>query len=166
MGTDRTTRRLPRAPVRFLFSFSRRDVEGRLLGALALSLAVPSETYLSRGRSPERAASATERLSGGDRSNFVKTPIAMSGMGCWGDWFKSEITVHDGLVERAHPRLRKAVDRSMSATSLKVLLRDPILLCMALCSWLESARSSRRAAIARRARLWQPRAWHFGTGGQ
>ena len=105
-------------------SFSRRDVEGRLLGRSPL-IGGLSETYLSRGRTPEHAASETDRLLGRP-TEFRKTPIAISGMGCWGDWFKSEITVHDGLVERAHPQLRKAFDRPMSATSLKLLLRDPI----------------------------------------
>jgi hypothetical protein len=105
-------------------SFSRRDAEGRLLGRSPL-IGGLSETYLSRGRTPEHAASEADRLLGRP-TEFRKTPIAMSGIGCWGDWFKSEITVHDGLVERAHPRLHKTVDRPMSATSLKLLLRDPI----------------------------------------
>ena len=105
-------------------SFSRRDVEGRLLGRSPL-IGGLSETYLSRGRTPEHAASEADRLLGRP-TEFRKTPIATSGMRCWGDWFKSEITVHDGLVERAHPQLRKTFDRPMSATSLKLLLRDPI----------------------------------------
>jgi hypothetical protein len=38
----------------------------------------------------------------------------------------TEITPHDGFVGRAHPRLHKVFDNAMSATSLKMLLRDPI----------------------------------------
>jgi ATP-dependent helicase/DNAse subunit B len=34
--------------------------------------------------------------------------------------------MHDGLVGRSHPRLQKAFEQAMSATSLKMLLRDPI----------------------------------------
>ena len=105
-------------------SFSRRDVEGRLLGRSPL-ISDLSETYLSRGRTPEHAASEADRLLARP-SEFQRTPIAVSGFGCWRDWFKSDITAHDGLVGRAHPRLRKALDRPMSATSLKLLLRDPI----------------------------------------
>ena len=105
-------------------SFSRRDVEGRLLGRSPL-MGDLSETYLSRGRIPEHAASETDRLLGRP-TEFGETPIAISGIGCWGDWFKSEITVHDGLVGSVHPRLSTALHRPMSATSLKLLLRDPI----------------------------------------
>ncbi len=105
-------------------SFSRRDVEGRLLGRSPL-IGDLSETYLSRGRMPEHAASEADRLLARP-TEFGETPIAISGIGCWGDWFKSEITAHDGLVGHVHPRLRKVFDRPMSATSLKLLLRDPI----------------------------------------
>ena len=105
-------------------SFSRRDVEGRLLGRSPL-IGDLSETYLSRGRTPEHAASEADRLLARP-SEFQKTPIAVSGIGCWSDWFKEEITAHDGLIGRAHPRLHKVFDRPMSATSLKLLLRDPI----------------------------------------
>ena len=105
-------------------SFSRRDVEGRLLGRSPL-IGDLSEAYLSRGRTPEHAASEADRLLARP-SEFQKTPIAVSGFGCWSDWFKAEITAHDGLVGRAHPRLRSVFDRPMSATSLKLLLRDPI----------------------------------------
>ncbi len=105
-------------------SFSRRDVEGRLLGRSPL-IGDISETYLSRSRTPEHAASEADRLLARP-TEFGETSIAISGIGCWGDWFKSEITVHDGLVGHVHPRLRKVFDRPMSATSLKLLLRDPI----------------------------------------
>ncbi len=105
-------------------SFSRRDVEGRLLGRSPL-IGDLSETYLSRGRMPEHAASEADRLMGRP-TEFGETPIAISGIGCWSDWFRSEITAHDGLAGHVHPRLRKVFDRPMSATSLKLLLRDPI----------------------------------------
>jgi hypothetical protein len=105
-------------------SFSRRDVEGRLLGRSPLIGELP-EIYLSRGRTPEHAASEADRLLARP-SEFQKTPIAASGIACWRDWFSSEITAHDGLVGRVHPRLTKIFNRPMSATSLKLLLRDPI----------------------------------------
>jgi hypothetical protein len=102
-------------------SFSRRDVEGRLLGRSPL-VGDLSETYLSRGRTPRHAASEADRLLARP-SEFQKTPIAVSGIACWRDWFRAEITAHDGLIGRAHPRLRKVFDRPMSATSLKLLRR-------------------------------------------
>ena len=53
-------------------------------------------------------------------------PIAISGLGCWRDWYRDDITAHDGLIAAGHERLRKLFERPMSATSLKLLLRDPL----------------------------------------
>ena len=105
-------------------SFSRRDVEGRLLGRSPL-IGDFKELYLSRGRVPDHAASESDRLLARP-SEFQKTPIARSGLGAWQDWYKPKITAHDGLVGRIHPRLQKVFRQAMSATSLKLLLRDPI----------------------------------------
>ena len=105
-------------------SFSRRDVEGRLLGRSPL-IGDIKEIYLSRGRIPDHAASESDRLLARP-SEFRNTPIARSGLGSWQDWYRPEITAHDGLVGRTHPRLQKVFRQAMSATSLKLLLRDPI----------------------------------------
>lgn len=105
-------------------TFSRRDVEGRQLGRSPL-IGDISPQYLRRGRTPEHAASEPDRLVARP-SEFQTTQIAISASGCWRDWFKPEITAHDGFIGRPHPRLKKAFDRPMSATSLKLLLRDPI----------------------------------------
>jgi PD-(D/E)XK nuclease superfamily len=105
-------------------SFSRRDVEGRLLGRSPL-IGDITEIYLSRGRIPDHAASESDRLLARP-SEFRNTPIARSGLGCWQDWYRQEITAHDGLVGRTHPRLGKVFRQAMSATSLRLLLRDPI----------------------------------------
>ena len=105
-------------------SYSRRDVEGRLLGRSPL-LAGLTEVYLGRARIPEHAASESDRLLARP-SEFAKTTIAVSGLACWRDWFRPAITPHDGLTSPNHPRLKKVFDRTLSATSLKLLLRDPI----------------------------------------
>ena len=105
-------------------SFSRRDVEGRLLGRSPL-IGDINEIYLSRGRIPDHAASESDRLLARP-SEFRSTPIARSGLSSWQDWYRPEITAHDGLVGRTHPRLQKVFRQAMSATSLKMLLRDPI----------------------------------------
>ena len=75
-------------------SYSRRDVEGRLLGRSPL-LAGLKEVYLARARIPEHAASESDRLLARP-SEFGKTAIAASGLACWRDWFRPEITPHDG----------------------------------------------------------------------
>ncbi|ABE37276.1 conserved hypothetical protein [Rhodopseudomonas palustris BisB5] len=105
-------------------SHSRRDAGGRLRGRSPLikSFAV---TYLDRGRTPEHAASEADRLLACP-AEFAKLPVAVSGIGCWRDWFSGGLTAHDGLVAANHPRITKLFERSLSATSLKLLLRDPI----------------------------------------
>jgi len=105
-------------------SYSRRDVEGRLLGRSPL-VGRLEEIYLSRAGIPDHATSESDRLLARP-AEFRSTPAAISGLGCWRNWYRSAITPHDGLVRRAHPRLQKIFDRPMSATSLKLLLRDPI----------------------------------------
>lgn len=105
-------------------SFSRRDVEGRLLGRSPL-IADLEEIYLSFGRIPEHAASETDRLLARP-SEFSKLPIAVSGLGCWWAWQRKELTPHDGLLGKKHPRIAKLFTQPLSATSLKLLLRDPI----------------------------------------
>jgi RecB family exonuclease len=105
-------------------SFSRRDVGGRLLGRSPLISAI-KELHLDRARTPEHAFSEADRLLARTRE-FAGMPIAISGLGCWRDWYRDDITAHDGLIAAGHERLRKLFERPMSATSLKLLLRDPL----------------------------------------
>jgi hypothetical protein len=105
-------------------SFSRRDVEGRLLGRSPLIAGLDAR-FLSRGRIPDHAASEVDRLLA--RPNeFSKLPIAISAKKCWQDWYRPELTGHDGLIPKHHPRIDKIFASALSATSLKLLLRDPI----------------------------------------
>lgn len=105
-------------------SFSRRDVEGRLLGRSPL-VGEFKQTYLSYGRVPEHAASEPDRLTARP-TEFRATPTAQSGLATWRDWYRRQINSHDGLVRPKHPRLYKVFQQPMSATSLRMLLRDPI----------------------------------------
>lgn len=105
-------------------SFSRRDVEGRLLGRSPL-VGDLKETYLSYGRVPDHAASESDRLSARP-TEFRATPMAHTGLTAWRDWYRPQINAHDGLVRPKHPRLNKVFEQPMSATSLRMLLRDPI----------------------------------------
>jgi hypothetical protein len=106
-------------------SFSRRDVEGRLLGRSPLVAGMQEEIYLGRARIPEHAESESDRLFARP-GEFAALPAGISALACWRDWQRSEITPHDGFVGSAHPRLHKVFDSAMSATSLRMLLRDPI----------------------------------------
>ena len=105
-------------------SFSRRDVEGRQLGRSPL-IGDGERIYLSRARMPSHAASESDRLLARP-SEFQSTPIAKSGSACWRDRYSDDITPHDGLIRARHPRLAKVLRQPMSATSLRLLLRDPI----------------------------------------
>jgi hypothetical protein len=105
-------------------SFSRRDVEGRLLGRSPL-VGEFKETYLSYGRIPGHAASEPDRLTARP-TEFRAAPTARSGLAAWRDWYRPQINAHDGLVRSKHPRLSKVFQQPLSATSLRMLLRDPI----------------------------------------
>jgi hypothetical protein len=105
-------------------SFSRRDVEGRQLGRSPL-IGEGERIYLSRARMPTHAASESDRLLARP-SEFQSTLIAQSGSACWRNRYRNEITSHDGLVRSGHPRLKKVFRQALSATSLGLLLRDPI----------------------------------------
>ena len=145
-------------------SFSRRDVEGRLLGRSPL-IGDLSETYLSRGRTPEHAASEADRLLARP-SEFQKTPIAVSGFGCWNDWFKDgnhrPRRPHRPRAPATTQGLRPADVRDLA--QIAVARSDPLR--MALCAGLETTRCGRRAAHARRAHFRQPGSWRPGTGGE
>jgi len=105
-------------------SYSRRDVEGRQLGRSPL-IGDLEAIYLNFGRTPEHAASETDRLLACP-SEFSKLPIAISGLDCWRAWQRKELTPHDGLLGNNHSRFAKLFAQPLSATSLKLLLRDPI----------------------------------------
>jgi hypothetical protein len=83
------------------------------------------ETYLARGRIPEHAAGEADRLLARP-AEFAGTLIGRSGLTCWRDWYRQVLTPHDGLIASGHPRIAKALARTQSASSLRVLLRDPI----------------------------------------
>ena len=89
-------------------SYSRPDVEGRLLASSPL-IRDHKEIYFSRGRIAEHAASEADRMLARP-SEFSTNPIAASGCSCWRNWHRNEITRHDGLLGRSHPRLQKVFE--------------------------------------------------------
>ncbi len=108
-----------------IMSFSRRDSEGRLLGKSPLVPTNLQETYLQRNNTPRHAMSETDRLLA-RRSEFAADPQGSSSLACWGDWFSSKITPHDGLIRASHPVVGHILNRVQSASSLRLLLRYPI----------------------------------------
>ena len=109
-----------------VLSRARRDSEGRLLGSSALLQNYPDETYLRRHRVPEHALSETDRLTA-RREEFQGLPQAKTASTCWLNWHRyHEITPHDGLVRPDHPVIQAILARTQSASSLRLLLRNPI----------------------------------------
>lgn len=108
-----------------VLSRARRDEEGRLLGASPLLRGSPPPAYLRRNRRPDHAMSETDRLAArpGDASELARAASAAT---CWTNWRSSHVTPHDGQVRPDHPALAAALDRVQSASSLKLLLRNPL----------------------------------------
>ena len=109
-----------------VLSRARRDEEGRLLGRSTLLLQVQAdEDYVPRNRVPAHAFSETDRLMVRP-DEFRALPQAVAASGCWFNWLRTEVTPHDGAVRPDHPVLHTILDRTQSASSLRMLLRNPL----------------------------------------
>jgi len=108
-----------------VLSRARRDSEGRLLGRSALLGAHGVETYIRRNEVPAHAFSETDRLMARPQE-FVHELQAISAMTCWRNWHRKDITAHDGLIRPDHPLLVAILERTQSASSLRLLLRNPL----------------------------------------
>lgn len=113
------------AGAQVILSRARRGNDGRLLGRSALLQDYPDETYLRRNRAPAHAYSETDRLTA-RRDEFARTPQACSATACWHDWLRPDITPHDGLIRANHPVIQAIMQRTQSASSLRMLLRNPL----------------------------------------
>ena len=109
-----------------VLSRARRDEEGRLLGRSSLLLqAGTDETYLRRNAVPAHAFSESDRLAARPQE-FGALPQAQAASDCWFNWRRAELTPHDGVVCPDHPVIRAVLDRIQSASSLSLLLRNPL----------------------------------------
>lgn len=108
-----------------VLSRARRDSDGRLLGRSPLLTADVPETYLRRNRTPAHAFSETDRLTARP-GDFRSSPAAQLAETAWRDWRRETLTAHDGLVRADHPLLHAVADRIQSASSLRLLLRNPL----------------------------------------
>ena len=99
---------------------------GRLLGRSTLLLHVLArEDYVPRNRVPQHAFSETDRLMARPEE-FRCLPQAVAASNCWFDWLRPEITPHDGLIRPDHPVIRTILERTQSARSLCMMLRNPL----------------------------------------
>jgi hypothetical protein len=108
-----------------VLSRSRRDGEGRLLGASPLLPTGLAERSVRRMHIPLHAVSESDRLLARPEE-FGATALGKSGLACWHDWQDSKITAHDGRVAPRHSVVERILDRPHSASSLKKLLTDPL----------------------------------------
>jgi len=108
-----------------VLSFSRRDAQGRLLPVSPLIRLDQRARVLTRGRRPEHAFSESDRLFARP-TDASSSPRLKSALACWRAWHRSEVTPHDGHVRVTHPLIGRALARVQSATSLRLLLRDPL----------------------------------------
>jgi hypothetical protein len=106
-------------------SRARRDADGRLLGRSPLLYGQPDEHYQRRNAVPEHAFSETDRLTARP-DEFSTSPQSIAATSCWRDWMRHEITAHDGLLREHHPAIDAALGRVHSASSLRLLLRNPL----------------------------------------
>ena len=128
--TDRDRRAFARLHARAsrgcVLSRCRRDAQGRELSISPLIAAHSAQTRaLQRGRIPEHALSESDRLLA--RPHEAETvPQLASALACWNEWHSPAVGPHDGLLQASHPRIQMAIGRVQSATSLRLLLRDPL----------------------------------------
>jgi hypothetical protein len=108
-----------------VYSRSRRDSEGRLLGTSPLAPSEVASEHLQRSRIPQHAFSESDRLLA-RRQEFSETEGAKSAVSCYRNWRSPKITAHDGLLNSGDPVIEAAITRAHSATSLRRMLTDPL----------------------------------------
>src|SRR5690606_10574969 len=110
-----------------VLSWPRRDAESRQL--VVSRLVTPQERDAARSVQltdrPTHAFSEADRLFAREKE-YATLPQAISTAACWKNWRSLEVTPHDGLITANHPRIQDVFRQYHSATSIRLLLRDPI----------------------------------------
>ena len=116
---------LSRQAEEVVLSRSRRSTDGTLQSASALWPATMPVRTCARTRVPEHAFSEADRLlaRGAEAGRSGRIKAALS---CWRNWDREEATPHDGVLRARHPAVGRALARLHSATSLRLMARDPL----------------------------------------
>jgi RecB family exonuclease len=122
---DRFHHLLAHAGKACVISRSTRDARGSLLAPSPLIAKFENTVALRRSRVPRHAFSESDRLLARPAEAAVTPRIASAGS-AWHDWRSRAVTPHDGLVRAEHPAILRALEAPQSATSLRLLLRDPL----------------------------------------
>lgn len=108
-----------------VLSLSRRNAQGgRIAASSFIEPGRPAEV-LKRSRVPRHAFSEADRLLARPDEASSSSTLAAADL-CWRNWRRSAITPHDGQVRTDHPQIARAVGMTQSATSLRLMLRDPL----------------------------------------
>lgn len=110
-----------------VLSWPRRDAESRQLGVSRLVTQIERDSAKSVQLTdrPDHAFSEADRLFARDKE-YATSPHAISAATCWKNWRSKDLTAHDGLITSSHPRIQDVFNQYHSATSIRLLLRDPI----------------------------------------
>jgi hypothetical protein len=108
-----------------VLSRSRRNAQGALLSPSALASQARRTVILKRTRIPQHAFSETDRLLARP-DEAAASPAIAAATGCWRNWRRPGVTAHDGRTRADHPIISRAIDALYSATSLRLMLRDPL----------------------------------------
>jgi len=106
-------------------SRGRRHSDGRLLGRSPLWAAGKKEVELGRSAVPETPSSKGDVRAARPRE-FGATPLGESVRDTWRDWHVPDVTRRDGLIRADHPIILASLERTMSASSIRLMLRSPI----------------------------------------
>lgn len=108
-----------------VLSRSRRNAQG---GQLPVSPLIPQDAHpevLKRARVPQHAFSEADRLLARADEAAKSPPLAAANL-CWRNWRCPAVTPHDGRVRANHPQIARAIGEIQSATSLRLMLRNPL----------------------------------------
>jgi hypothetical protein len=108
-----------------VLSRSLRNAQG---GQLSASPLIPQGAHpevLKRARIPQHAFSEADRLLARP-DEAAASPALVAANLCWRNWRRPAVTAHDGQVRVDHPQITRAIAEIQSATSLRLMLRDPL----------------------------------------
>ncbi len=108
-----------------VLSRSRHNAQGGQLSASPLIPQGASPQILKRARIPQHAFSEADRLLARPDEAAASPALAAANL-CWRDWRRPAVTAHDGRVRADHPQIARAIGEIQSATSLRLMLRDPL----------------------------------------
>lgn len=108
-----------------VLSRGRRNAQG---GQLSASPLIPQGVHpqvLKRARIPQHAFSEADRLLARPDEAAASPALAAANL-CWRNWRRPAVTAHDGQIRADHPQIARAISEIQSATSLRLMLRDPL----------------------------------------